>query len=139
VQTPSTISDDAEKKKHNPLHCEFCTNEFSTIQALRQHQKDKKHLYYCSKCKEGFPTSNSLEQHKIAKRHNVSKYTNDQSNSQFDTADNLNIHQSAVVSPHNSNILNSGNRPPVYPSPGTKYSAINRNTNYVNSVSDDED
>ena len=138
-QTPSTISDDTEKKKDKRLQCPFCTNEFSTNQALRQHQKDKKHLYDCPECKEGFPTSNSLKQHEIAKRHNVPKHTNDQSNSQFDAADNLNIHQSAVVSPHNSNIINSGNWLPDYQSPRMKYSGINRNTNSVNSVSDDED
>ncbi|CAF0945693.1 unnamed protein product [Rotaria sordida] len=58
-------SNDDTKK----MACPHCTNTYATIEALRQHQKDKNHLFYCPVCNEGFPTSRSLDQHQNDKKH----------------------------------------------------------------------
>ena len=61
-----------EKTEKNPsilFPCPHCTNEFDTIKALHQHQRDKKHLFDCLECNEGFVTLKGLQQHRIAKKH----------------------------------------------------------------------
>jgi hypothetical protein len=138
-QIYSTINDQTAKTQRNPLPCPHCTNEFSSKQALRQHQKDKKHLFYCPVCKEGFPTSYSIKQHQAAKGHGISHYTCDQCNLKFDTVDSLNMHRLAACSEHNSNMPNKDKRLPVYQHPAAIYSTIDRNINNINYVSDNED
>jgi hypothetical protein len=139
-QIPSSINaDDAEKKKRNPLPCPFCSNEFSSIQALRQHQKDKDHVYRCQECKESFPTANSVKQHQTAKGHNDSKHISDQHNAQFDTADDLNTHQLGADFQNSSNVANSRKQFPACQTSVTNQSAIHQNRTYVSQVSDDED
>jgi len=138
-QISSTINDDTAKTQRNPVPCPYCTNEFSTIKALRQHQKDKNHLFDCPECKEGFPTKNSLKQHQIAKGHNISTDIDDQRNAQLNTADNLNMHPFATLPGNNLNKPNNSKRPPMYQKPIANDSNIDRNINNVNCVSNDED
>ncbi|CAF4403488.1 unnamed protein product [Rotaria sp. Silwood2] len=91
-QIPAAVHDDTSKKEHNPMACPLCTNEFDTIQALRQHQKDKKHLFYCSLCNDGFPASHSLKQHQIAKGHDASENISDQVKPQSNTNNDSKVH-----------------------------------------------
>jgi hypothetical protein len=138
-QIPALITDDTAKIHINSLPCPHCTNEFSTIKALRQHQKDKNHLFDCPRCKEGFPTLVGLNQHQLAKGHNVSNNMDDQSDIKLDTTDNLNTNQSATSFEHNFNTSNNNKRLPVYRSPIANYSVIRGNRNNVNYVTNDED
>jgi hypothetical protein len=135
-QIYSTINDETTKTQRNSLPCPHCTNEFSSKQALRQHQKDKKHLFYCPVCKEGFPTSYSIKQHQAAKGHGISQYTCNQCNLKFDTVDSLNMHRLAAGSEHNFNMPNKDKRLPVHQNPAAIYSTIDRN---INNVNDNED
>jgi len=138
-QIPALMKDVNEKIQINSFPCPHCTNEFSTVKALRQHQQDKNHLFDCPKCKEGFPTLTGLNQHQIAKGHNISTNTDDQCNVQLDTKDNLNTNQSATSFEHSFNKPKNNKRLPVYHSPIANYSLIDGNRNNVNYVTNDED
>ncbi|CAF4965629.1 unnamed protein product, partial [Rotaria sp. Silwood1] len=84
----SRVDDDTSKKEYNLMSCPHCTNEFSTTQELREHQKEKKHLFYCSVCNDCFYASSSLTQHQDAKGHYASTNIPDQDKLQSKADDN---------------------------------------------------
>ena len=47
------------------FHCHKCTQKFSTLQALSQHQCDhlKMKLYWCEECQNSFPSSDHRKTH----------------------------------------------------------------------------
>ena len=51
------------------LPCPFCTNQFNTVEELRQHQTDSNHLFDCAICKKGFSSQTDLREHQKAKKH----------------------------------------------------------------------
>jgi len=83
----------AKKQLHQ---CPKCTNEFQSIQALRQHQETKDHLFDCPVCDEDFTTLDGQTQHQKAKGHYASEYKCLGCNRSFTKLDSLNQHQNAT-------------------------------------------
>ncbi|CAF4867259.1 unnamed protein product [Rotaria sp. Silwood1] len=131
-QIPSAVSADTAKKEHNPVSCPHCTNEFSTIQKLRQHQKDKKHLFYCSICNGGFSTPYGLKQHQTAKGHDTSMNISNEDKLQSNINDNLNVHELITLFEDKLNMCNDKKRFPVYRKPVINKENIDININNVN-------
>jgi len=94
--SPSVKSRPASTKKQITHSCPHCTNEFESIQALRQHQEAKDHLFDCPICDESFTTLDGQTQHQKAKGHYAAEYKCGQCNRQFSKLDSLNQHQQAT-------------------------------------------
>jgi len=76
--------------------CPKCTNEFESIQGLRQHQNAKNHLFNCPVCNESFVTAIGQTQHQKDKNHYVLANKCNQCNRYFSKIESLNQHQQAT-------------------------------------------
>ncbi|CAF1490446.1 unnamed protein product [Rotaria sordida] len=128
----STVNNDTTKKERNQMSCPYCTYEFSTIQALRQHQKDKKHLFYCSICNDAFPTLHGLKQHQTAKEHDISKNIDNQDKLQTNTNDNSNVRGLIIKFEDKLNMYNENKRLRIDQISVMNKLTIDRNLNNVN-------
>jgi transcriptional regulator NrdR family protein len=90
---PAPASATTKKQTH---HCPKCTNEFESVQALRQHQEAKDHLFDCPICDESFTTLDGQSQHQKAKGHYEAEHTCLQCSRRFTKFDSLYQHQLAT-------------------------------------------
>jgi hypothetical protein len=122
-QIPSTVDNNTTKIPPTMLQCPYCTNEYSTTQALRQHQKDKNHLFDCPVCKAGFPTAIGLKQHQSSKGHSATNDTDDHCDVDLERAINLNLQELKLE--HNQKSLVKNKRLPVHQNPVANYATNN--------------
>ncbi|CAF3487129.1 unnamed protein product [Rotaria sp. Silwood1] len=128
----SAVDDDTAKKEYNSMSCSHCTNEFSTIQALREHQKDKKHLFYCSKCMNDVSTSDGLKYHQIAKACDTSTNIPDQDKLQSDPNENLNMPEHIALFEEKTTTSDDNKRTSEHQNSANNNLTIDRNMNNVN-------
>ncbi|CAF3489445.1 unnamed protein product [Rotaria sp. Silwood1] len=128
----SAVDDDTSKKEYNSMSCSHCTNEFSTIQALREHQKDKKHLFYCSKCMNDVSTSDGLKYHQIAKACDTSTNIPDQDKLQSDPNENLNMPEHIALFEEKTTTSDDNKRTSEHQNSANNNLTIDRNMNNVN-------
>ncbi|CAF3507963.1 unnamed protein product [Rotaria socialis] len=128
-QISPTINNDLGQTEQKLLSCAHCNNRYGTIQALRQHQKDRKHLFFCPVCCCSFTEPNNLKQHQTAKGHDISTKishqdtTNDTSNKMCQLADS--VEHKLDVS-NTTKILSENHQTST-----VNNSAIDKNTNNV--------
>ena len=72
-ETPTGIK--TPKSQAERFRCHECACEFTTENALHQHQQDKNHRFLCTECTEGFFTHVALIQHQQAKGHQEKSIT----------------------------------------------------------------
>jgi DNA-directed RNA polymerase subunit RPC12/RpoP len=119
------------------LHsCPKCTNEFESIQALRQHQEVKDHLFDCPICDECFTTLDGQTQHQKAKGHYEAEYICGQCSRRFAKFDSLYQHQQATG--HNGFIGPAATNTDVYIHPQvTPPSVLPKNNQNQNNFAQD--
>jgi uncharacterized C2H2 Zn-finger protein len=74
-------------------NCPECSNEFSTLDGLHQHQDAKNHLEECPMCDELFYTSNDLTEHQDEEDHYERNFSCHQCDRSFSTANRLSQHR----------------------------------------------
>jgi hypothetical protein len=92
----ATVKSRSTPSKKQIHRCPKCTNEFESIQALRQHQEAKDHLFDCPVCDECFTTLDGQTQHQKAKGHLGTGITCFDCNRHFTKLDSLSQHQQAT-------------------------------------------
>jgi len=96
VDTSPTRRTSSATGKKPTYQCPKCTNEFDSIQALRQHQEAKDHLFNCPTCTERFSTPEGQTQHQKAKGHYAAQFSCPKCKRQFTKHDSLVQHQQST-------------------------------------------